>query len=504
MSKVVLEMRDIHKHFGAVKALDGVNLTLHENEILGLVGENGAGKSTLMKVLSGAWPAGSYTGDVIINGEKVGFTTPADSEAAGIAMIYQEVSMHRELTVAENLFLGKLPVKGLFVDYKKMKDESARYLERVGLDIDPSTIVRNLSTSQQQLVAIARALSRNPKILILDEPTSSLTESEVAHLLKILVNLRENGISSVYISHKLTEVFSICNTITTMRDGKTINTSPCISEEEQTSTIIEEMIGRKLDVMYPKEVVPIGDEVFRIEDITVKGPIQGKYKVDHASINVRKGEIVALAGLVGAGRSETVGAAFGQIRKECGKVFVEGKEVNIKHPLDAIEAGIGLVTEDRRATGLIFTENIKENISLASLDSLKKNFFFDIKGEKVLAEKQKEDMSIKAPSIETMVNKLSGGNQQKVVLGKWLSKDIKVLILDEPTRGVDVGAKAQIYEIMTRLVKEGVGIIMVSSELPELIAMCDRMYVMAEGKITAELTGKDITETNMMKAAIAG
>lgn len=501
MSKVILEMRDIHKSFGAVKALTGVSLTLRENEILGLVGENGAGKSTLMKVLSGSWPANSYTGEIYVDGKKQNFMTPVDSEKAGIEMIYQEISMHPQLSIAENIFLGRIPSKNGIINRKEMEKESIKYLDMVGLKIDPSTLVQNLSTSQQQMVSIARALSRKPKILILDEPTSSLTESEVEFLLNNLKEFKKIGISSIYISHKLTEVFNVCDRITTMRDGKTINTSDCISEKDQEPAIIEEMIGRKLEVMYPKEKVSIGEEVLRFEHLTVKSNIRGKDKVHDAAMTVRKGEIVALAGLVGAGRTETVNALFGALKKESGDVYVEGKKVDIRSPRDAIRAGIGLVTEDRRATGLIKAFNIRQNITVASLDDLKKGVLFDKKREVEIAEQQMRDMSIKAPSIETLVMKLSGGNQQKVVLGKWLAKDLKVLILDEPTRGVDVGAKAQIYEIMTNLVKRGIGIVMISSELPELIAMCDRMYVMAEGVITAELTGDQITETNMMKNA---
>lgn len=501
MKGPILEMRGITKTFGPVKALSDVSITLNENEILGLVGENGAGKSTLMKILSGSWPANSYTGDIYVDGKKQNFMSPVDSAKAGIEMIYQEISMHPELTIAENIFLGRVPNKCGIVDRKAMYAQCEEYLKLVGLNLSPKTIVRNLSTSQQQMVAIARALSRKPRILILDEPTSALTETEVEFLLSSLKRFKDMGISSIYISHKLTEVFTVCDRITTLRDGHTINTSVCYSEKEQTDQIIEEMIGRKLDVMYPKEIVPIGEEILRFENITVKGPIEGKNIVDRASMVVHAGEIVALAGLVGAGRSETVNALFGALKKVSGNVWVDGKPVRINNPRDAIDAGLGLVTEDRRATGFIKEFNIRQNISVASVDQLAKGIIFDRKKEKEIANKQMKDISIKAPSIETMVTKLSGGNQQKVVLAKWLCKDLKVLILDEPTRGVDVGAKAQIYEIMTDMVKRGIGIIMISSELPELMAMCDRMYVMAEGRITAELKGDEITEANMMKNA---
>lgn len=494
-------MRDITKVFGPVTALSNVSIKLYENEILGLVGENGAGKSTLMKVLSGSWPANSYTGAIFVDGKKQNFTNPVDSEQAGIEMIYQEISMHPELTIAENIFLGRIPNRYGIVDRRAMYEQCEEYLKLVGLNLNPKTIVRNLSTSQQQMVAIARALSRKPRILILDEPTSALTETEVEVLLNNLKKFKAMGISSIYISHKLTEVFRVCNRITTMRDGNTINTSDCYSEAEQTDRIIEEMIGRKLDVMYPKEKVPIGGEILRFENLTVKGQIEGKNRVNHASMVVHAGEIVALAGLVGAGRSETVNALFGALKKVSGEVWVDGKPVKITCPRDAINVGIGLVTEDRRATGFIKDFNIRENISVASVDQLTKGAIFDKKREIEIVKKQMKDISIKAPSIETMVTKLSGGNQQKVVLAKWLCKDLKVLILDEPTRGVDVGAKAQIYKIMTDMAKKGIGIIMISSELPELIAMCDRMYVMAEGKITAELRGDEITEANMMKNA---
>lgn len=501
MSKPILEMRNITKTFGPVSALSNVSIQLEENEILGLCGENGAGKSTLMKVLSGSWPANSYTGEIYVDGKKQNFMSPVDSENTGIEMIYQEISMHPDLTIAENIFLGRIPGKYGIINRKKMYSECERYLKLVGLNLNPKTIVRNLSTSQQQMVAIARALSRNPRILILDEPTSALTETEVEFLLEHLKKFKAMGISSIYISHKLSEVFRVCDRITTMRDGKVINTSRCGTEEAQSDKIIEEMIGRKLEVMYPKEIVPIGKEVLRFENITVKGQTEGKFKVDHASMVVHAGEIVALAGLVGAGRSETVNALFGALKKVSGDVWIDGKPVRINNPRDAINAGIGLVTEDRRATGFIKDFNIRQNVSLASIDQLTKLGIFNKKQEKVIANKQMKDISIKAPSIDTMVTKLSGGNQQKVVLAKWLCKDLKVLILDEPTRGVDVGAKAQIYEIMTDMAKHGIGIIMISSELPELIAMCDRMYVMAEGKITAELKGDEISETNMMKNA---
>ncbi|MEG1524159.1 MAG: sugar ABC transporter ATP-binding protein [Clostridia bacterium] len=498
----ILEMCDICKTFGVVKALDNVCLTLRYHEILGLVGENGAGKSTLMKILSGSYPHSSYSGIIKVEGEKQQFSTPFDSAKAGIEMIYQEISMHGELNIAENIFLGNIPsIKG-FIRNRTMIEESKKYLEMVGLDLNPTTLVRNLSTSQQQMIAIARALSRNPKILILDEPTSALTETECELLHQNLTRFKERGISCIYISHKLKEVFNLCDRITTLRDGKTIHTSNVTNEMEQTPGIIEEMIGRKIDVMYPKQKVAIGEEILRVEHLTIPSDMtRGADRVKDVGFKVHAGEIVAIAGLVGAGRSETVNAVFGACRKSSGDIYVCGNKVNIRSPKDAIVAGIGLVTEDRRVSGLITQFSIKENISVASLDDLGSKVWMNKKREEEVAVEAMHATTIKAPSINTMITKLSGGNQQKVVLAKWLAKDLKVLILDEPTRGVDVGAKAQIYAIMTEMAKRGMAIVMISSELPELIAMCDRMYVMADGRITAEMSGADITETNMMKAA---
>jgi len=498
----ILEMVDIRKYFAAVKALDGVSLTLRKNEILGLVGENGAGKSTLMKILSGSYPHTGYTGEIYVNGAKQTFNTPFDSSQAGIEMIYQEISMHLDLSVAENIFLGRVPSKNGFISQKKMLLESEKHLDSIGLKINPKTIMRNLSTSQQQMVSIARALSRNPKILILDEPTSALTESECEMVHQTLIKFRERGISCIYISHKLTEVFSLCDRVTTLRDGKTINTWDVGDKAVQMPVIIEEMIGRKIEVMYPKEKVAIGEERLRVENLTIPSDAsRDKNRVEDVSFYARSGEIVALAGLVGAGRSETVNAIFGAIKKASGDVYVDGEKKNIKTPRDAISSGIGLVTEDRKVSGFISEFCIRENISVASLDHMGGKVWLNKKNETAMAEKQMKDLSIKAPSMEMMILKLSGGNQQKVVLAKWLVKDLKILILDEPTRGVDVGAKYQIYEIMTKMAKSGMAIVMISSELPELIAMCDRMYVMAEGRITAELTGDELNEANMMKAA---
>ncbi len=495
-------MRDICKTFGAIKALDGVSIALNHNEILGLVGENGAGKSTLMKILSGSYPHSSYTGEIFVDGKKVLFNLPFDSTAADIEMIYQEISMHNELSIAENIYLGNIPQKHGFIKRKEMLNNSRKYLEMVGLDLDPSMLVRHLSTSQKQMVAISRALSRNPRILILDEPTSALTESECELLHKNLRLFKSQGISCIYISHKLKEVFELCDRITTMRDGKIINTSDVTNEEEQAPVIIEEMIGRKLDVMYPKQTVPISEEVLRVEHLTIPSEVsKGVDRVQDVSFYVRAGEIVALAGLVGAGRSETVNAVFGASSRSSGDIYVGGKKQTIRSPIDAIRAGIGLVTEDRRATGLVAQFSIRENISLPSLDDLGNGIWMNRARENEMAKQSMEATSIKAESAESSVMKLSGGNQQKVVLGKWLVKDLKVLILDEPTRGVDVGAKSQIYEIMENLAKRGMAILMISSELPELIAMCDRMYVMSDGRMRAELTGEAITEANMMKAA---
>lgn len=497
----ILEMRSITKTFPGVKALDNVTFEAYSGEILALVGENGAGKSTLMKVLSGSYPATSYTGEIYVEGEKMHFMNAAQSEHVGIAMIYQEISMHLDLSIAENIFLGRWQKSGSFINWREMNKEAKKYLDMVHLDIDPSAKIRMLGASQQQLVAIARALSKDPKILVLDEPTSPLTKAESENLFVILHELKAKGVAMILISHKMDEVFEHSDRITVLRDGKTIATHNI--NDVETNQIIAEMVGRDITDYYPKETVPIGDVVMEAQHYTVQHPFSAnKNIVEDVSFNVRSGEILAFAGLVGSGRSETVNAIFGKMPKKSGRVFVDGKEVVVKSPKDAINAGIALVTEDRKADGLVLEHSIEVNSVMVAMQKLFPNGFIDYAKEKKEAKKYFDAMNVKAPSMNTLTGQLSGGNQQKVVLAKWLMDDPKVLILDEPTRGIDVGAKAEIYKIMVDLARQGVAIVMISSELPEVINMADRIIVLAEGKVRGEITvDENTTQEQIMDLA---
>ncbi len=502
--KKILEMNSITKTFPGVKALDNVSFEVYENEILSLVGENGAGKSTLMKVLSGAYPAGTYSGEIRVNGEKMVFRNPAQSEAAGIAMIYQEISMHLQMSVAENIFLGRWLGKDTKINWEEMNEQTREYLKLVNLDISPTEKLGNLGASQQQLVSIARALSKNPRILVLDEPTSPLTLSESDNLFSILHELKNKGTSSILISHKLEEVFENSDRITVLRDGRTISTYN-IADIDQHQ-VITDMVGREINDMYPKEKVMIGDAVFEIKNFTVPHPyIEKKNIVEEISFYLRKGEILGIAGLVGAGRSETVNAAFGKIQKKTGNVFVEGKEIDIRSPIDAIDAGIALVTEERKTDGIIGIHSIENNSILVSLKNLFPSGIINLKKASNAAMTYFNKMNIKAPNLNTLVQQLSGGNQQKVVLAKWLMKNPKVLILDEPTRGIDIGAKTEIYKIMIDIVKQGGAIIMISSELPELLSMSDRIVVFANGRVSGEvIVDGTVTQEDIMKLAVGG
>ena len=502
MSDTILEVKHVTKKFPGVIALNDVTLDLKRGEILGIVGENGAGKSTLMKVLSGTYTHSEYEGEIFINGEKQSFNSVADSRDAGIAMIYQEVSVMFDSSVAENVFVNNLPGKGPFVDYKKLYADTQALLDEVGLKVSPKDIVRKLNSGQLQLMAIVRGIVARPKILIFDEPTTALTDAEVEILMGFLNRLRDQGISCIYISHKLEEIYRICDRVTVIRDGCVIKTKP-ISEWEQDD-LIENMIGRKTGNMYTKTPRQYGDVVLEVKDVVVPHPtIRSRNIVDHVSFQLRKGEILGIGGLVGAGRSEVLEAIFGKTTEGVQKtVLINGKEVTIHTPSDAIKAGLGFVTEERKLTGFIPTMSILHNTSLPSLDNLPGKVFLDRKTEKEGVDKQFSRLRIKAPSTASMVANLSGGNQQKVILGKWLMKQPQILFVDEPTKGIDVGTKAEFYRILDELANDGMSIIMVSSDMPELIGVSDRVLVMCEGKVTAELTGDQITQTNVMKAAI--
>lgn len=498
MAKTVLEMKGVTKSFGATKALKQVSIDLNEREILAICGENGAGKSTLMKVLSGSYEYGSYDGEIFIDGKPCVFRTPADASAAGIEMIYQEISVHLDLSVAENIFLGRVPLQAGIVQWKRMNEEAKAFADMVGLKVPVTTHLRDLSASQCQMVSIARALSRNPKILVLDEPTSPLTDAEVEELFKILNRLRDNGISCIYISHKIKEIKRLADRVCIMRDGAHVWTKP--AAEVSTEEIVEAMVNRKIGNLYPKESVEIGQEALSVKNLRVKHPYnRKKYIVDGVDFCVHKGEILGLVGLVGSGRSETVNAIFGAIDGSYDELCIDGKPTRIQSPQDAIRKGLALLSEDRKVNGFIPTLNLARNITLARLDKVFHSGLLDRETERKIGREYIDRLSIKANSERDMVTSLSGGNQQKVVLAKWLLAEPKVLLLDEPTRGIDVGAKAQIYQIMTQLVRQGMGIVMISSELTELVGMCDRYLLLADGKIRAELTREDADEEKFLR-----
>lgn len=497
----VLEMINITKRFGPVTVFKDVNISLQNGEVLALVGENGAGKSTLMNILSGHYPDGTFEGQIFINGAEKKFKNPNDSKNAGIEMIRQEISLHLDLTVAENVFLGDWPTKKRgSVDWKTLFKETKQYLDKVGLNADPKELVRNLSTSEQQLLSIAKALVRHPKLLVLDEPTSALTEKDAANLLNIIRSLKHSGISCIYISHHLEEVFEIADRVVVLRDGNIISNYK--REEVIEAKIIEDMVGRKIDDMYPKVEIPIGEEVLRVENLTVSHPyIINKNIVENISFSVRKGEILGIGGLVGAGRSETVNAIFGTMNRLGGDIYLNNNKIDITSPLSAIENGIGLLTEDRKKTGLISLMDLRENMTIASLKMISKRGVIQKSKEREVSEGFYKKMRVKAEGINTNIMSLSGGNQQKIVLAKWLMQDLKVLILDEPTRGVDVGAKVEIYNIINELVRKGVAVIMVSSDLPELIGMSDRIIVLSGGKIRANIVRSEVSQEKIMRAA---
>jgi D-xylose transport system ATP-binding protein len=505
MTTNVLEMQHVTKRFPGTIALNDVSLELRKGEILGICGENGAGKSTLMKILSGSYSAGEYEGTIVLDGKPVQFNHVHDAQENGIEMVYQEMNMLLDASIAENLFVGDLPGKNGFVDYPELYRRTAELLKKAKLDLNPRSMVRPLNSAQMQLIAILRAINKHPKILVLDEPTSALTEEETNILMDILREQKAKGVSCLYISHKLGELYQICDRVMVIRDGQKINVHNIKDVENQV--LIEEMVGRKVDNLYPKEDHPIGEEVFRVENLSVPHPtIKGKNIVENISFSLHKGEILGLGGLVGAGRSESLEAIFGQ-RTEgvTKKVFINGQQVEIRNPRDAIRLGIGFITEERKRNGIIWMLSIRENITVASLDKLPRKFFIDQANEKKVVQEEINTLKIKAPSMETTVNHLSGGNQQKVILGKWLLNAPQILFVDEPTKGIDVGTKADFYQIMSDLTKQGVSIIMVSSDMPELISMSDRVLVLAGGKITAELRRDkhEISEVAIMNAAIA-
>jgi putative multiple sugar transport system ATP-binding protein len=501
MTTNILEMRGITKTFPGVKALANVTLSVQRGQVHAICGENGAGKSTLMKVLSGVYPHGTYTGDIVFEDETVEFRGLTDSEAKGIVIIHQELALSPYLSIAENIFLNnELKGRGGLIDWNKTNFEAAKLLARVGLRENPTTRIMDIGVGKQQLVEIAKALSKEVKLLILDEPTAALNDEDSDHLLDLILSLKEQGITSIIISHKLNEIKKVADSVTVIRDGRTIET---IAKREVTEDrIIKDMVGRDLEHRYPDHTPNIGEELLRVEDWTAHHPQDtSRVVVDNVNLSVRAGEIVGIAGLMGAGRTEFAMSLFGQSygSRISGKVFLRGKEIKTRTVAEAIEHGIAYATEDRKTYGLNLIEDIKRNISMASLRKLEKYGLVHDNEEYKVANEYRSSMNIKAPSVLVKTGKLSGGNQQKVVLSKWIYSDPDVLILDEPTRGIDVGAKYEIYAIINRLAASGKGIIVISSELPELLGISDRVYALSEGRITGELPVDEATPEAMLK-----
>jgi ABC-type sugar transport system ATPase subunit len=496
-----LEMRAITKSFPGVRALDGVTFSLARGEIHALVGENGAGKSTLMKVLGGVYPHGAYGGEIAVEGAGQRFAGVRDSEAAGIAVIFQELSLVKEMTVGENIFLGREPRKFGVVRWGELYRRAQELLDELQLRVDPRTPVGNLGIGQQQLVEIAKALSQRARILVLDEPTAALTDAEVETLFRILKALRGRGVGMIYISHKLDEVFRISDRVTVLRDGRTVGTGA--TKDLTEAQVIARMVGREVGDIFPEAAHERGRVAFEARGVTVEDPNRaGKLLVKGVSFAVRRGEVLGVAGLMGAGRSELLTALFGaHAGRVKGEVFVDGERVLVRSPAEAIRHGIGFVTEDRKRFGLVLDQTILNNMTLAGLPRLSGRFVTDVDAEAAAGARSMRELRVKANSVFTVAGTLSGGNQQKVVLAKWLLTNPKVLFLDEPTRGIDVGAKQEIYALINRLAAEGLAIVLVSSELPEVLGLSDRVLVLHEGRITGEFTRAEATPEAVMACA---
>ncbi|HBG4645209.1 TPA: sugar ABC transporter ATP-binding protein [Clostridioides difficile] len=496
MSNIILKLSNIAKEFPGVRALDNVNFELFHGEVHALLGENGAGKSTMIKILTGAHSKTS--GKFIFEGKEIEHISPDISKKIGINAIYQELTVFDELTVAQNIFMGKEINGKVLTNDKKMNEEAKKIFDNMGIDINPNSLVKELSIAQKQMVEIARVLSSETKVLIMDEPTSSISKKETEILFRLINDLKESGVSIIYISHRMEELFEICDRITIMRDGKTVstlNTKDVSSEEE----LVNLMIDRNLDQFFPKRKVEIKEEIMRVESLTKNNVF------NDISFNIRKGEILGIGGLVGSKRSEIVEAIFGLRTYDSGKIYLNNEEVKFKTPSDAIENGLGLITEDRKGTGLFLQMSVKENTTMAGLKKISKfKSIIDRKKEKDILEKYIEALKIKTPHMNQVIQSLSGGNQQKAIIARWLLLQPDILIMDEPTRGIDVNAKAEIYNLMGDLVESGVSIIMISSEIPELISMSDRIMVMREGHISGFLEGEEMIENNVLKLAFGG
>jgi len=521
MSEHIFEMENISKEFPGVRALDSVNFRVRKGEIHALVGENGAGKSTLMKVLSGLYPYGSYTGKLIIKGTERQFHTIKDSERAGVVVIYQELALVKQLSITENIFLGSEIARNGVINWDLALVEARKWLGEVGLAIDPMEKVVNIGVGKQQLVEIAKALAKNAEILILDEPTAALNEEDSRHLLNILRQLKAKGVTCIYISHKLEEVLSIADSVTVLRDGQTVKSQAMDEDGGMTEAkMISMMVGRTLEQRYPRKPHQAGEVVMEVKNWTVWHPeLVEKEVIKDVSFQIRKGEILGIAGLMGAGRTELFMSLFGAYgSRHQGEVSIHGRPVDIREPRHAIQNGLSYLSEDRKGNGLVLGMDVLSNITLASLQidssksgvaedpaqQLSKSGVINILQEVVVTNRYVKRLAIKTPSIEQQVKNLSGGNQQKVVLAKWLLTEPSILILDEPTRGIDVGAKFEIYSIMNQLVDNGVAIVMISSELPEVLGMSDRILVLHEGRLTGDLPWQEATQEKCMYYATGG
>ncbi len=505
MSEITLEMQNITKEFPGVLALNKVNLKVKKGEIHALVGENGAGKSTLMNVLSGVFPHGTYSGDIVFEGSEYNIKTIKQSEEKGIVIIHQEFALSPYLSIAENIFLGNEVQKHGVIDWDMTRNKAVELLDRVGLNEDVNLSIEDIGIGKRQLVEIAKALSKNVKLLILDEPTAALNETDSANLLKLLLKLKEKGITSILISHKLGEVIEVADSITILRDGQTIESFETKGGMISEDRIIKGMVGRQLTDRFPKRKSHIGDILFEVKNWTVHHPINPGSKVfDNISINVKAGEVIGIAGLMGAGRTEFAMSVFGKSygTNINGEVFLKGKKIDVSTVGNAIKAGIAYISEDRKGLGLILKSSVKDNITLSNLKRISKGTVIDENEEISFATKAIDKFRIKCPTIMQDTNNLSGGNQQKVVLAKWLFCESEVYIMDEPTRGIDVGAKHDVYKVINSLAADGKAVILISSELPEILGVCDRLYVMNEGKFVGEMSVDETDQEKIMKLLI--
>ena len=493
VGEIILTMKGINKSFPGVRALKDVDLEIRKGEVLALMGENGAGKSTLMKVLTGIYSKDS--GEIVYEGTPVAFTNPREAQDAGIAIVHQELNMMHQLTVAQNIFIGREFMNGKLINDRRMNQEAEKLFQRLNIDIDPEETMSNLTVGKQQMCEIAKAISREVKVIVFDEPTAALTESEIEELFKIIRDLREKQLGIIYISHRMDEINVITDRVTVMRDGEYVGT--LITKDCTKDDIINMMVGRTI-YEDPKEKSNVPENapvVLKVENLNA-----GKM-VQNVSFELRKGEILGFSGLMGAGRTETARALFGADKKDSGDVYIKGQKVEINSPQDAVDAGIGYLSEDRKRFGLVLDKTVAENTSMAALEKFTSGLFINRIKEKLVAKEYVEKLKTKTPTVDTPVVSLSGGNQQKVVIGKWLARDCDILIFDEPTRGIDVGAKSEIYHLMNELVAQGKSIIMISSEMTEILRMSDRVIVMCEGKKTGELSIEETSQEAIMHAA---